>query len=115
MPGNSDGPESPHFGRGGWTWYTGSAAWLFRISTEWLLGIRPSREGLIIDPCLPSSWDGFQMTRIFRGSTYDIAVENPRHVSQGVTAISVDGTRLARPVVPALGDGQVHHVRVVMG
>lgn len=115
MPGNSDGPESPHFGRGGWTWYTGSAAWLFRVSTEWILGVRPTREGLAIDPCLPSSWDGFRMKRIFRGTTYEIHVENPRHLHRGVKAIWLDGKPLARPVVPALRDGQVHHVRVVMG
>ena len=115
MPGNSDGPESPHFGRGGWTWYTGSAAWLFQVSTEWILGIRPTSEGLLIDPCLPSSWDGFRMKRIFRGTTYEIHVENPQHVSQGVKTVQVDGKPLARPLLPALGDGEVHHVRVVMG
>lgn len=115
MPGNSDGPESPHFGRGGWTWYTGSAAWLFRVSTEWLLGVRPTAEGLVIDPCLPASWDGFRMKRIFRGTTYELSIENPRHVNTGVRDVWLDGKRLARPVVPALGDGQVHYVRVVMG
>ena len=115
MPGNADGPESPFFGRAGWTWYTGSAAWLFRISTEWVLGIRPSREGLVIDPCLPSSWDGFRMKRIFRGTTYEITVENPRHVHKGVKAVWVDGKPVGRALVPALRDGQTHHVRVVMG
>ena len=115
MPGNTDGPESPYFGRGGWTWYTGSAAWLFRISTEWMLGVRPTREGLLIDPCLPSSWDGFRMKRIFRGTTFDIVVENPRHVQKGVKQVWLDGKPLAQPLLPALVDGQVHHVRVVMG
>ena len=70
LPGNVDGPQSPYFGRGGWTWYTGSAAWLFKIITEWLLGVRPDWDGLIVDPCLPSSWKGFKMVRRSRQTTY---------------------------------------------
>lgn len=115
MPGNSDGPESPYFGRAGWTWYTGSAAWLFRVSTEWILGIRPEAGGLRIDPCVPSAWDGFRMVRQFRGTTYQIAVENPRHVNRGVQAVWLDGKPLRDVVLPALRDGQTHQVRVVLG
>ena len=115
MPGNSDGPESPWFGRAGWTWYTGSAAWLFRISTEWILGIRATPEGLRIHPCIPAKWDGFRMVRQFRGSTFQIKVENPRHVSQGVKAIWLDGAPLKGQVLPVLRDGQAHQVRVVLG
>ena len=55
---------APHTGRGGWTWYTGSAAWLFRVSTEWLLGVRPDWNGLRIEPCMPPHWNGFEMTRV---------------------------------------------------
>ena len=115
MPGNSDGPESPSFGRAGWTWYTGSAAWLFRISTEWILGVRPEPDGLRIDPCIPSSWDAFRMVRQFRGTTFQITVENPRRVCQGVAAVWLDGKPLKEPLLPDLHDGQSHHVRVVMG
>ena len=57
LPGNVDGPDSPHHGRGAWTWYTGSAAWLHRVVAEWVLGVRPEFDGLRIDPCLPPGWD----------------------------------------------------------
>ena len=115
MPGNSDGPESPHFGRAGWTWYTGSAAWLFRVSTEWILGVRPTRHGLLIDPCIPSAWEEFRMVRRFRGTTFQIHVENPQHVSRGVKEIWLDAKRLQGACVPDLRDGETHQVRVVLG
>src|SRR3989338_4900839 len=115
MPGNSEGPESPYFGRAGWTWYTGSAAWLFRISTEWILGVRPEPSGLRIDPCIPSSWDAFRIVRQFRGTTFQITVENPRRVCQGVAAVWLDGKPLKEPLLPDLQDGQSHHVRVILG
>lgn len=75
LPGNVDGPDSPLYGRAGWTWYTGSAAWLHRIVAEWVLGVRPDWDTLIIDPCLPPSWDRARMTRLWRGATYDIRIE----------------------------------------
>jgi cellobiose phosphorylase len=74
MPGNIDGPDSANFGRGGWTWYTGSAAWMFRVITEHMLGVRPGKDGLIVDPCIPDNWKGFKMTRLFRGKKYQIEV-----------------------------------------
>ena len=74
MPGNIDGPDSPRFGRGGWTWYTGSAAWIFRVITEWILGVRPGKNCLMVDPCIPKEWSGFKMRRLFRGKRYEITV-----------------------------------------
>jgi cellobiose phosphorylase len=75
LPGNVDGPDSPLYGRAGWTWYTGSAAWLHRVVAEWVLGVRPDWDALIIDPCLPPSWERARMTRPWRGATYDIRIE----------------------------------------
>ncbi|MDP2912624.1 MAG: hypothetical protein Q8N91_01275 [Candidatus Omnitrophota bacterium] len=75
MPGNIDGPDSANFGRGGWTWYTGSAAWMFRVIVEWILGVRPGKDGLIVDPCIPDGWNGFKMRRLFRGKMYEILVK----------------------------------------
>ncbi|MFZ2493648.1 MAG: glycosyl hydrolase family 65 protein [Thermoanaerobaculia bacterium] len=75
LPGNVDGPDSPLYGRAGWTWYTGSAAWLHRVVAEWVLGVRPEWDGLCIDPCLPPSWQRARMTRRWRGATYDIRIE----------------------------------------
>lgn len=110
-PGNVDGPDSPHFGRGGWTWYTGSAAWLFRISTEWMLGVRPEYDGLRIAPCLPPHWKRFAMTRRFRGATYRIVAR----VGRGDTMrVIVDGDPQRGTLVPAFGDGRTHEVEVLL-
>ncbi|MCM8765551.1 MAG: glycosyl transferase family 36 [Candidatus Omnitrophica bacterium] len=114
-PGNIDGPQSAYFGRGGWTWYSGSAAWLFKVSCEWVLGIRPTLEGLIIDPCIPGDWSGFKVIRKFRGATYEIEIENPEKVSFGIKEILLDETRLDKPIIPPLSDGKIHQVRVVLG
>ncbi len=115
MPGNTEGPESPYFGRAGWTWYTGSAAWYFRVATEWILGVRPTVDGLVIDPCIPTEWDTASITRQYRGATYQVNIENPENVSCGVVEITVDGETLKEPLVPIYEDGQVHEVRVVLG
>jgi cellobiose phosphorylase len=114
-PGNVDGPDSPNFGRGGWTWYTGSAAWYALVILNWLLGIRPVREGLLIDPVIPKKWPGFKVKRLFRGSTYWIEVKNPAKTGQGVKEIRVDGKRQSSNIIPAYSDGKKHHVQVLLG
>jgi len=107
-PGNVDGPDSPNFGRGGWTWYTGSSAWLFRVGTEWLLGVRPTWDGLRVEPCLPPGWKGFTMKRAFRGSVYRITVRS----GGARREVLVDGRRQATDVIPAFADGREHTVLV---
>lgn len=114
-PGNIDGPLSQYPGRGGWTWYTGSAQWLQRAATHWLLGIRPEEEGLRLDPSIPAEWDGFRVRRAFRNAIYDITVHNPEHVNRGIRSLTVDGELLSNNLIPVFGDGQTHHVRAVMG
>jgi cellobiose phosphorylase len=113
--GNSDGPQSAYFGRGGWNWYTGSASWLFKVSLEWILGIRPQWEGLWVEPCIPKDWPGFNLRRQFRGAIYEIEVINPQHVNSGVKEIWLDGRRLETPLLPACSDGKTHQVKVVLG
>ena len=76
MPGNIDGPDSPNYGMGGWTWYTGSASWFQKVIVDWILGIRATHEGLVIDPCIPDNWKTFSVIRKFRGTTYNIEVIN---------------------------------------
>lgn len=112
--GNTDGPDSPHYGKGGWTWYTGSAAWLFKVSTEWILGIRSGYDGLCIDPCLPPGWKSCKVSRLFRGAKYEIEISRPDGQSKTVKKISVDGKILKTNVVPELKDGKTHKVAVSM-
>ncbi len=99
LPGNVDGPASPHHGRAGWTWYTGSAAWLHRVVGEWVFGVRPGWEGLTIDPCLPPSWSRAKMVRPWRGVTLEIDIV--RGVPSGAAAVSVavDGLLLGTNVL----------------
>ena len=101
-PGNIEGPDSPLYGMGGWTWYTGSAAWLQRILVEFILGVRATEDGLLIDPCIPEDWDKIKIKRIFRGTTYYITIINPNNVSSGVDYLMIDGdehqTNLIKPV-----------------
>ena len=119
LPGNVDGPDSPHHGRAGWTWYTGAAQWLHRVVSEWVLGVRPEWDGLRIEPCLPPGWTRAAMARPYRGCTYDIhidraPVEQTRTWPAGVHAeISLDGKRLPGNVIPAPTElGRRHDVRV---
>lgn len=114
-PGNIDGPLSPYYGRGGWTWYTGSAQWLQRAATHWILGVIPEEGGLRLDPCIPAEWDGYRLRRPFRNAVYEIIVSNPNHVSSGIASLSVDGTPLHTNLIPAFGDGRTHIVEAVMG
>ncbi|CCQ97006.1 putative phosphorylase [[Clostridium] ultunense Esp] len=114
-PGNSDGPLSPYYGRGGWTWYTGSSQWLQWVATHWILGVRPTLEGLLVDPSIPKEWEGFTYRRPFRGATYTIEVKNPDHVNRGVKELYVDGNPVEGNLIPDLADGKDHHVLVIMG
>jgi len=114
-PGNVDGPLSPYYGRGGWTWYTGSAQWLHRVATHWILGLRPQAEGLLVDPAIPAAWEGFTVRRRFRSALYHIEVKNPHHVNHGVRSLHVDGRPLAGQLIPAFEDGKTHRVEVLMG
>lgn len=90
-PGNIDGPDSPNYGMGGWTWYTGSASWFVKVVVDWILGVRATHSGLLIDPCIPKEWDTFSVKRVFRNCTYHIKFINEGHVSNGVEKILVDG------------------------
>ena len=108
----------PHAGRGGWTWYTGSAGWTYRIALEWLLGFRLSGKELLLDPCIPRSWPGFEISFRYGSAQYDISVENPLGVCRGIIAIKLDGQNLTgdnRTRVPLADDGAKHRVQVVLG
>lgn len=109
LPGNVDGPASPHHGRAGWTWYTGAAAWLHRVVTHWVLGVRPEWRGLVVDPCLPSDWRRARMVRPYRGATYLVEVERTA-ADHGVW---LDGARVESGVLPPPAEpGATHEVCV---
>ncbi len=114
MPGNVDGPASPYPGRGGWSWYTGSAQWLHRVICEWVLGVRPEWDGLRIAPCLPPGWARAGMVRPWRGCTYDVRIE--RGGSDGrsssavaATEVMLDGRRLDGDLLPPPARAGVRH------
>jgi cyclic beta-1,2-glucan synthetase len=108
---------APHVGRGGWTWYTGSAGWMYRAGIEGLLGLRKHGNELSIDPCVPRAWPGF--TAVFRhgASHYDIVVNNPHGVGRGVSDIVVDGRALeaGKHAVQLVDDGARHSATVTLG
>lgn len=85
------------------------------MSLEWILGVRPHFDGLLIDPCIPTMWDKFQVKRYFRNAVYMITVENPDHTCKGVRTVTVDGTLQESNMVPVFRDGKTHEVCVVMG
>ena len=120
-PGNIEGPDSKFYGRGGWTWYTGSSGWLFKVGLEWILGIRPTVNGLVVDPCIPAAWKGFKVRRHFRGAVYQIEVKNPEHVNGGVKKILIDGEKYAesclstKPALPVFEAGSTHQIIVTLG
>lgn len=97
------------------SWLTGTAAWNYIAITQAILGIKPDFDGLRVDPCIPQAWDGYSITREFRGSTYKIEIQNPNHVSGGVSSVTVDGKAVDGNVLPVYTDGQVHNVTVVLG
>jgi len=109
------GDEHPQFGLARNSWLTGTASWIYQAGLKYILGIRPEYDGLRIAPCIPEDWDGFTVTRKFRGATYVINVSNPDHVSKGVHSIMIDGEFLSEPVLPVFEDGKQHMVEVVLG
>ena len=108
---------SGHVGRGGWTWYTGSAGWMQRAGVESILGFRIEGDKLRIDPCIPASWPGFEIKLRHGASRYEIVVENPQNVQRGVAAAELDGaTVTARPLsIPLEDDGAVHRLQIRLG
>jgi cyclic beta-1,2-glucan synthetase len=103
-----------HLGRGGWTWYTGSASWLYRVGLEGILGFRRRGDTLIIDPCIPSSWKEFSIEYSHLESKYLITVLNPNGVQKGVASVTVDGAR-AENGIQLSNDGKRHEVIVTLG
>lgn len=104
-----------HLGRGGWTWYTGSAGWMYRIGLEHILGLQRCGDSFTVDPCIPQAWTHYEIVYRHASTRFEITVENPESVARGVRSIELDGRRLDTLQVPMQDDGQVHKVRVTLG
>jgi len=97
------------------SWLTGTAAWNYAAITQHILGIRPALQGMLIDPCIPTKWDGFKVIRKFRGYTLHIEVKNPNHISKGVKQITIDGKPIEGNLIPVLEKGKTYNVNVTLG
>ena len=107
--------NSQHMGRGGWTWYTGSAAWMYRAGLEYLLGFELRGESLRLNPCIPRDWREYEITYRRGKTSYRITVENPGGLSRGVAAVELDGAPQTEFEIKLVDDGREHAVRVVLG
>jgi cyclic beta-1,2-glucan synthetase len=107
--------QTSHIGMGGWTWYTGSSGWMYRLGIEAILGIARVGNALTINPCIPHDWTGFKVDYRFGNTHYKISVENPNGVNRGVGQIMADGNPLTGSLIPLVDDGQLHEVHVLMG
>jgi cellobiose phosphorylase len=109
------GCDAPHFGEAKNSWLTGTAAWTFVSISQYILGVRPVFDGLLVDPCIPCSMKRFTIRRFFRNAFYNITVDNSVGVEKGVASITLDGKALTGFILPVLGDGKTHEVAVKMG
>jgi cellobiose phosphorylase len=106
--------EHPTAGKASHSWQTGTAAWMYRVSFDYILGVRPNYHGLLIDPVIPSEWNSYKVERVFRGTKYIIEVQNPGNVECGVTSIIVDGKEIDGNILP-ISDKKICKVKVIMG
>ncbi len=109
------GADAPRHGEAKNSWLTGTAAWTFVNVSQYIIGIRPEFDGLIVDPCIPSTMPGFKATRIFRGATYNITVENPNGVQKGVAKLVVDGQEMSGNMIPFVDGKQEYNVTITLG
>jgi cyclic beta-1,2-glucan synthetase len=104
-----------HIGRGGWTWYTGSAGWLYRVGLEGILGIRRRGARLSIDPCMPTEWERFSATWRHGRTVYEIVVRNPERKGRGIAEARLDGESVDPDEVPLRDDGRRHVLEATLG
>lgn len=113
-PQNILGNEHPQFGLARNSWLSGTASWAYQAGVQHILGIRPEYNGLRLDPCVPAAWDGFDLTRRFRGAVYHIVVHNPEHIQKGIRRLLVDGVEMAGSLIPLSAVGGQHQVEAWM-
>lgn len=106
-PGNSDGPISPFYGKGGWSWYSGSAQWMHNVAVHGILGVEGVPEGLRIKPCLPKAWDGYHYHRVYAGKDVTITVKRT-----GLAKMTVNGKAVSGNIIPF--NKKISHYDVVV-
>ena len=104
-----------HVGRGGWTWYTGAASWIYRVWLEEILGFKRRDNRLSIDPVIPKDWPGFRLRYRYKNTRYEITIENPEHISRGVDLVELNGATVSDMMITLRDDGGSHNIRVRMG
>ena len=106
----------PYAGRGGWSWYTGAAGWMYQAGLEWILGVRKKGDRLHIQPCIPADWPGYSVVYQYGRSTYHLRIENPNHKETGGTLLTIDGKEEPQIDlgIPLVNDGQTHQVLLVL-
>jgi cyclic beta-1,2-glucan synthetase len=107
--------HAAHAGRGGWTWYTGSAGWMYRAGLESILGLKRRGDTFEVDPCIPAAWPEYSLSWKFGRTRYEISVSNPGHRCRGVASAELDGTPVDPAAIPLLDDGATHRVKIVVG
>jgi cyclic beta-1,2-glucan synthetase len=105
---------SPHTGRGGWTWYTGSSGWMYRLGVEAILGLRRQGQTLWLEPHIPGEWPEYRLTYRHGSSIYEIQVRNPERLQQGVKQVTLDGQPLPNGKITLEDDGRQHRVEIVL-
>jgi cellobiose phosphorylase len=108
------GPETDRPGEGSHSWATGTAPWTLIVVWEWILGVRPEVEGLLIDPCMPSDWTHAMMTRLYRGATYEIEFEKKKGICKGNVEVILDGIKLPTNIIKPQNDNSTHDVKVII-
>lgn len=109
------GPDNPRAGQTMFAWVTGTAGWIFRSATQYMLGFHPGYNSFYLEPVIPAHWGECRIRRSFRGDVYEIRIVNPKGVQAGVAGIRLDGKEVDGNVIPVQGDGAVHQIEVVLG
>lgn len=109
------GADAPRHGEAKNSWLTGTAAWTFVNVSQYIIGIRPEFDGLVVDPCIPSDMPGFKATRIFRDATYNITVENPNGAQKGVAKLVLDGQEMSGNIIPFVDGKKEYNVTITLG
>jgi len=114
-PQNILGDEHPQFGLARNSWLSGTSTWTYQAATQYILGVRAGYNGLIIDPCIPADWDGFEMERVFRGASYHIQVHNPKHLCKGILRVAINGQEVHSNNIPDQPAGSRNTIEVWLG